>query len=81
MNRRNFFQTLLAGIAAIFLPKRKKAEWEPLVFEDSSIATGYADGEDIKFDYSPCTIATFYWCPKCDVWHTEDHHKKENQNG
>ena len=28
MNRRNFFQTLLAGAAALFLPKSKKAEGE-----------------------------------------------------
>ncbi len=61
MNRRGFFQTLLAGIAVLFLPKNKKAESEDegvvvydnmgLFFEPhgSSVGDYYYDTEKQNF--------------------------------
>ena len=59
MNRRNFFQTLLAGTAAFFLPKSKKAKYiigvdkaveggdETVFVWDSPYESAYYAGPDI----------------------------------
>lgn len=49
MNRRGFFQTLLAGAVAIFLPKSKKAESPPLVIDDDRT---YTFGQDSDFTFT-----------------------------
>ena len=80
MNRRNFFQTLLAGAAAIFLPKSKKAE---LVFDDDKTYT-FGQDDDTFFVYNPGTFAEFSWCKECNCFHPPrgcGFTPKETQNG
>lgn len=49
MNRRNFFQTIIAAIAAIFMPKSEKAETQSITFgtdsnNDDVTVTYWAEG-------------------------------------
>jgi hypothetical protein len=87
MNRRGFFQTLAAGITALFLPKSKKAESneeESLIFYDTLDGNLLFYGEGFPTDTN-WTAGEMFYDTETRITKIYDGNRwieiKENQNG